>query len=257
MRRRAGGPAAGPRERRPFVLEERDIDQTRSCCAPTWSGSRWSRSTAWRRSSCSSTRPSSSGGSILWRPDELHGRARRPSFAQPGADKPGEKLSLGVAARLSRYLQVLTQARKMGKDDDLLPGAGRLHARELDPDPARPVGVREVRQARGGLQRRVAGHADPQDPAHLRPAQHRPVRRRPPRHGDRHLGHLRRPRLPGRGGVRHRRRSKVGDADRPAQGAPQLRDAPRRRGRGHRRGGAGRPVRRPPRGWPTSSRRPG
>jgi redox-sensing transcriptional repressor len=33
-----------------------------------------------------------------------------------GADKPGEKLSLGVAARLSRYLQVLTQARKMGKD---------------------------------------------------------------------------------------------------------------------------------------------
>jgi redox-sensing transcriptional repressor len=35
--------------------------------------------------------------------------------AQPGVDKPGEKLSLGVAARLSRYLQVLTQARKMGK----------------------------------------------------------------------------------------------------------------------------------------------
>jgi redox-sensing transcriptional repressor len=31
-------------------------------------------------------------------------------------DKPGEKLALGVAARLSRYLQVLTQARKMGKD---------------------------------------------------------------------------------------------------------------------------------------------
>jgi redox-sensing transcriptional repressor len=28
----------------------------------------------------------------------------------------GERLSLGVAARLSRYLQVLTQARKMGKD---------------------------------------------------------------------------------------------------------------------------------------------
>jgi redox-sensing transcriptional repressor len=31
-------------------------------------------------------------------------------------DKPGEKLALGVAARLSRYLQVLTQARKMGKE---------------------------------------------------------------------------------------------------------------------------------------------
>jgi redox-sensing transcriptional repressor len=30
--------------------------------------------------------------------------------------RPGERLSLGVAARLSRYLQVLTQARKMGKE---------------------------------------------------------------------------------------------------------------------------------------------
>ena len=37
------------------------------------------------------------------------------SLARQGDDKPGEKLSLGVAARLSRYLQVLTQARKMGK----------------------------------------------------------------------------------------------------------------------------------------------
>src|ERR1700739_3923527 len=34
----------------------------------------------------------------------------------PDVDKSGEKLSLGVAARLSRYLQVLTQARKMGKE---------------------------------------------------------------------------------------------------------------------------------------------
>jgi redox-sensing transcriptional repressor len=33
-----------------------------------------------------------------------------------GGERPGEKLSLGVAARLSRYLQVLTQARKMGKE---------------------------------------------------------------------------------------------------------------------------------------------
>jgi redox-sensing transcriptional repressor len=30
--------------------------------------------------------------------------------------RDGERLSLGVAARLSRYLQVLTQARKMGRD---------------------------------------------------------------------------------------------------------------------------------------------
>src|SRR5947199_4244327 len=32
------------------------------------------------------------------------------------AAAPSERLSLGVAARLSRYLQVLTQARKMGKE---------------------------------------------------------------------------------------------------------------------------------------------
>src|SRR5450759_3638326 len=41
---------------------------------------------------------------------------RGTELAQPGVEKPGEKLSLGVAARLSRYLQVLTQARKMGRD---------------------------------------------------------------------------------------------------------------------------------------------
>ena len=34
----------------------------------------------------------------------------------PGLERPGEKLTLGVAARLSRYLQVLTQARKVGKE---------------------------------------------------------------------------------------------------------------------------------------------
>jgi len=44
------------------------------------------------------------------------------SFREPMAGAPavppqaGERLSIGVAARLSRYLQVLTQAKKMGKD---------------------------------------------------------------------------------------------------------------------------------------------
>ncbi|MBA2505050.1 MAG: redox-sensing transcriptional repressor Rex [Thermoleophilaceae bacterium] len=32
------------------------------------------------------------------------------------SERPPERLSLGVAARLSRYLQVLTQAKKMGKE---------------------------------------------------------------------------------------------------------------------------------------------
>ena len=44
------------------------------------------------------------------------------SFREPVAggtglqDGAGERLSLGVAARLSRYLQVLTQAKKMGRE---------------------------------------------------------------------------------------------------------------------------------------------
>jgi redox-sensing transcriptional repressor len=36
--------------------------------------------------------------------------------ASNGGQSQSERLSLGVAARLSRYLQVLTQARKMGKE---------------------------------------------------------------------------------------------------------------------------------------------
>jgi redox-sensing transcriptional repressor len=43
-----------------------------------------------------------------------------PSIVEPSAASAGltdgERLSLGVAARLSRYLQVLTQARKMGRE---------------------------------------------------------------------------------------------------------------------------------------------
>ncbi len=45
--------------------------------------------------------------------DGATGTAQR---EQPTEIADGERLSLGVAARLSRYLQVLTQARKMGKD---------------------------------------------------------------------------------------------------------------------------------------------
>jgi redox-sensing transcriptional repressor len=41
---------------------------------------------------------------------------RGTELPHPDGEKPIERLSLGVAARLSRYLQVLTQARKMGKE---------------------------------------------------------------------------------------------------------------------------------------------
>jgi redox-sensing transcriptional repressor len=39
-----------------------------------------------------------------------------PGAARNGDDGVSERLSLGVAARLSRYLQVLTQAKKMGRE---------------------------------------------------------------------------------------------------------------------------------------------
>ncbi|MEI7560536.1 MAG: redox-sensing transcriptional repressor Rex [Actinomycetes bacterium] len=39
-----------------------------------------------------------------------------PVTEDPEAGRTPERLALGVAARLSRYLQVLTQAKKMGKD---------------------------------------------------------------------------------------------------------------------------------------------
>jgi redox-sensing transcriptional repressor len=51
------------------------------------------------------------GDSVLSKP------ARPPDpAASDGVLAGGERLSLGVAARLSRYLQVLTQAKKMGKE---------------------------------------------------------------------------------------------------------------------------------------------
>ena len=43
-------------------------------------------------------------------------RAAPPLVDSPGAPADADRLSLGVAARLSRYLQVLIQARKMGKE---------------------------------------------------------------------------------------------------------------------------------------------
>ena len=46
-----------------------------------------------------------------------------------------DRLTVGVAARLSRYLQVLTQARKMGKSR-ISSQEFRLHEQsQRDPDP--------------------------------------------------------------------------------------------------------------------------
>ncbi len=138
-----------------------------------------------------------------------------------------------------------------GTGDDLLAGALRVHPHQPDPDPPRPLRLRQVRQARRRLQRRLAGRGDPQDPPHLRPAQHRPVRRRQPRPGDRQLRHLRRPRLPDRRHVRRRPRRGRHPGRRP-RGARL-----RRAGGGRRRGGdRGRRARRSRRRRPGGRRPP-
>ena len=120
----------------------------------------------------------------------------------------GDRLSLGVAARLSRYLQVLIQARKMGKET--------ISSQELaEYTHINSTQIRRDLSGFGKFGKRGVGYRvdslverDPQDPPELRAAQHRPLRRRQPRPGDRQLGHLRRPRIPDR---RHlRRRSEAG-----------------------------------------------
>ena len=202
----SGGSGPGTRRVRPARARHRVRRRAPAPLPGADPGDR--RSTARRRSSCSSTRRSWNCGSVLCKRDELHG------YRGPGSGARGREHRRRQAGR-----EALTRRRRApvalppgadpgaqdGQGDDLLTGARRLHARQLDPDPPGPVRIRKVRQARRRLQRRLAGHADPQDPAHLGSAQHRPVRRRPSRHRDRDLGHLRRPRLPGRGRVRHRR----------------------------------------------------
>ena len=96
-----------------------------------------------------------------------------------------------------------------GQGPHLLAGDRGLHEHQRDADPARPLELRQVRQARRRLLDRRPARRDPQDPAHAGPAQHRPRRRRPSRPGDRRLVDLRRARDHDRGGVRHRR-AKIG-----------------------------------------------
>ena len=128
-----------------------------------------------------------------------------------------DRLTVGVAARLSRYLQVLTQAKKMGKE--------RISSQEIsDYTNINATQIRRDLSAFGKFGKRGVGYnidsaarRDPQDPPHAGPAQHRARRRRPPRPGDRELADLRRARDQHRRRLRHRpergRRAQVGDVD--------------------------------------------
>jgi redox-sensing transcriptional repressor len=113
------------RTKRPFVLEERDIDQDDALHRAyleripvvTVDGTEvfelFVEETELEHLLADSD--SQSPASRV-QPGMSYTVGRGTEIAQLGNEKPGEKLSLGVAARLSRYLQVLTQARKMGKE---------------------------------------------------------------------------------------------------------------------------------------------
>src|SRR5437763_1792430 len=108
----ASGPGSGSTSSRstsPATLSSR---------RPTGSRSRWSTWPAARRSSSGSSPPSCADG---WLPQAAgsDGYTDRPVLQAPAPkEKPfdSDRLTVGVAARLSRYLQVLTQAKKMGRD---------------------------------------------------------------------------------------------------------------------------------------------
>ena len=117
-----------------------------------------------------------------------------------------ERLTVGVAARLSRYLQVLTQAKKMGKE--------RISSQEISEyTNINATQIRRDLSSFGRFGKRGVGYnidsllgGDPQDPAHAGPAQHRARRRRPARRRDRELADLRRARHQHRGRLRQRPR---------------------------------------------------
>ena len=130
-----------------------------------------------------------------------------PTQEQPADDR----LTVGVAAGLSRYLQVLTQARKMGKE--------RISSQEIsDYTNINATQIRRDLSAFGKFGKRGVGYnidgaagRDPQDPAHPGPAQHRAGRRGPPGPGDRELADLRR--------ARHQHRSRLRQGSR--EGRPR------------------------------------
>ena len=185
--------------------------------ARTASGCRWSRSTASVRSSTTSTSFAALAS------DRCHKRqefvtTRRLCWSlraqwlvmlqAPSNGGAPDRLTVGVAARLSRYLQVLDAGEEDGQGAHLLAGDRRLHEHQRDPDPPRSLELRQVRQARRRLLDRLAARRDPEDPAHAGPAQHRARRRRPARPGDRELADLRRARDQHRRGLRLRPRGR-------------------------------------------------
>ena len=197
---------------------------TRSWKRATASGSPWSRSTASAPSSYFTSTTAAASATLLRTKSRqraanlgpVHYRRTR-SMPQSGGrmvawlsqtaiqgERVSERVPVGVAARLSRYLQVLTQAKKMGKE--------RISSQEMsDYTNINATQIRRDLSAFGKFGKRGVGYSvdgllgrDPEDPAHAGAAQHRARRCRQARSGDCELADLRRARH------QHRRRVRQG-----------------------------------------------
>ena len=135
---------------------------------------------------------------------ELGDAPRSSTTPRRRSARPGDRLSLGVAARLSRYLQVLTQAKKMGKET--------ISSQELsDYTHVNSTQIRRDLSGFGKFGKRGVGYN-----VDSLVSQIRKILRTSGQHNialfgaghlgqrDRQLGHLRRPRLPRRGDLRRR-----------------------------------------------------
>jgi len=105
--------------------------------------------------------------SVHWLGHEIP-RGHRPAESKKGdaAELQTSDCPLAWPRGSRRSLQVLTQARTMGKETISPPRSStdytHVNSTQIPPD----LWASAVRQARGGLQRRLAGLADPQDPAY-------------------------------------------------------------------------------------------
>ena len=138
------------------------------------------------------------------------GDDRSHTATAPTDDGVAERLSLGVAARLSRYLQVLTQAKKMGKET--------ISSQELsDYTHVNSTQIRRDLSGFGKFGKRGVGYNVDSLVSQIRKILRTAGQHNIALFGAGHLGraiaslgHLRRPRLPRRRDLR-RRPAKVGE----------------------------------------------
>ena len=204
LRRGARRGRRGPRRSCDFELEEVDVSLDPRAAPRLRRAHPGARAwTARRRCELGFDAPAAArGASVEWA-RELP-RATGRAATRPSRTPPPERLSLGVAARLSRYLQVLTQAQKMGKET--------ISSQELaDYTHVNSTQIRRDLSGFGKFGKRGVGYNVDSLVSQIRKILRTSGQHNIALFGAGHLGqaiaglgHLRRPRLPRGGAVRHR-----------------------------------------------------